>query len=175
MMITIVSGTNRKNSVSLHIANQYQTILAELGYEASILSLEELPDDFLNVALYENAGKSLEFNLLREQMNYARKLVFVIPEYNGSFPGVLKAFIDGLDRGKALTNKKAALVGISAGDQGAGIALSHIADILNYCGTHVLGYRLRIPNIGDLMTDKMITNRVYLAKLHMQAANFIEF
>jgi len=174
-MITIVSCTNRKNSVSLEIAKQYQTILAELGAEANILSLEELPEDYLNIALYENVGKSQQFNILREKMNFANKLVFIIPEYNGSFPGVLKAFIDGLDRRKALMNKKAALVGISEGDQGAGIALSHITDILNYCGTHVHGYRLRIPDIGNLMTDKVLTNQVYLAKLHKQAANFIEF
>ncbi|MDZ7606097.1 MAG: NAD(P)H-dependent oxidoreductase [Cyclobacteriaceae bacterium] len=174
-MITIVSGTNRKNSVSLHIANQYKGILSELGEESNIVSLEELPEDYLNVALYENIGKNHQFNLLREQMNNAKKLVFIIPEYNGSFPGVLKAFIDGLDRGKALTNKKAALVGISDGDQGAGIALSHITDILNYCGTHVHGYRLRIPGIGNLMTDKVITNPIYIAKMHKQAANFIEF
>jgi NAD(P)H-dependent FMN reductase len=174
-MITIVSGTNRKNAVSLQIALQYQSILTELGAEADMLSLEDLPADFLNVALYENAGKSQSFNMLREQMNKANKLVFIVPEYNGSFPGVLKAFIDGLDRGKALANKKAALVGISAGDQGAGIALSHLTDVLNYCGTHVHGYRLRIPSIGNLMTDNTITNQVFIAKLHKQAANFIEF
>ncbi len=174
-MITIVSGTNRKNAVSLYIAKQYQSILLEHGAESSILSLEEIPEDFLNVALYENVGKNQQFNLLRTMMNDTKKFVFVIPEYNGSFPGVLKAFIDGLDRGKALTNKKAALVGISAGDQGAGIALSHFTDILNYCGTHVHGYRLRIPGIGNLMTDKVITNQIYVAKLHKQAANFIDF
>jgi len=174
-MITIVSCTNRKNSVSLHVARQYQAILQTLGVDATILSLEDLPEDYLNVALYENVGKSQQFNLLRDRMNIANKLVFVIPEYNGSFPGVLKAFIDGLDRRKALTNKKAALVGISEGDQGAGIALSHFTDILNYCGTHVHGYRLRIPGIDNLMTDNVITNPNYVAKLHKQAANFIEF
>ena len=174
-MITIVSGTNRKNSVSLHVAKQYQSILSELGAESNILTLEDLPLDFLNVALYENAGGNQQFNLMRKQMNSAKKILFVIPEYNGSFPGVLKVFIDGLDRARALTDKKVALVGISAGDQGAGIALSHITDILNYCGAHVLGYRLRMPGISNLMTDKVITNQVYLAKLHKQAANFIVF
>jgi NAD(P)H-dependent FMN reductase len=108
-------------------------------------------------------------------MNRAEKLVFVIPEYNGSFPGVLKVFIDGLDRAKALTDKKSVLVGISAGDQGAGLALSHFTDILNYCGTHVLGYRLRIPKIGDKMTDNKIANPLYLEKVHTQAKKLVDF
>ena len=108
-------------------------------------------------------------------MNSATKFLFVIPEYNGSFPGVLKAFVDGLDRAKALTGKKSALVGISAGDQGAGLALSHFTDILNYCGTNVLAYRLRLPNIGNAMTDNKISNTAYLEKMHKQAEQLIEF
>ncbi len=174
-MITIISGTNRRDSVSLHIAEQYSEILRTLQVENSILSLRDLPKDYLVSALYENVGKNVQFNRIRDLMNRSVKFVFVIPEYNGSFPGVLKAFIDGLDRGKALTDKKCALIGISAGDQGAGLALSHFTDILNYCGTNVLAYRLRLPNIRDYMTDNKITDELYLAKIHKQAKKLIVF
>jgi len=174
-MITIVVGTNRNESVSLQIARQYEQILKEKNIESNILDLRELPHDYLATALYENVGKNQEFNLTRNLMNRSDKFVFVIPEYNGSFPGVLKAFIDGLDRSKALTDKKCALIGLSAGDQGAGLALSHFTDILNYCGTNVLAYRIRLPKVGDFMTDNKITNDVYLAKIHKQAQKLIEF
>lgn len=174
-MITIVVGTNRNESVSLQIARQYEQILKEKNIESNIVDLRELPHDYLATALYENVGKNQEFNLTRNLMNRSDKFVFVIPEYNGSFPGVLKAFIDGLDRSKALTDKKCALIGLSAGDQGAGLALSHFTDILNYCGTNVLAYRIRLPKVGDFMTDNKITNDVYLAKIHKQAQKLIEF
>ena len=174
-MITIVVGTNRNKSVSLQIARQYEQILKEKNIESNIVDLRELPHDYLATALYENVGKNQEFNLTRNLMNRSDKFVFVIPEYNGSFPGVLKAFIDGLDRSKALTDKKCALIGLSAGDQGAGLALSHFTDILNYCGTNVLAYRIRLPKVGDFMTDNKITNDVYLAKIHKQAQKLIEF
>lgn len=174
-MITIVVGTNRKASVSHQIAQYYSQFLIENNVENKILSLQQLPSDFINSALYENVGKNESFNLVRSQMNASKKFVFVIPEYNGSFPGVLKAFIDGLDRNKALTDKKCALVGISAGDQGAGLALSHFTDILNYCGTNVLAYKLRLPKIGDAMTDNEITNKIYLEKIHKQAKKLVEF
>lgn len=174
-MITIIVGTNRKDAVSQHIAKQYAEILGENGIQSTIFNLQDLPHDFIKSALYENVGKNEQFNLVRDLMNESTKFLFVIPEYNGSFPGVLKAFIDGLDRSKALTDKKSALVGISSGDQGAGIALSHFTDILNYCGTHVLAYRLRIPKIEEVMTDNKITNSVLLAKIHKQAQKLIEF
>lgn len=174
-MITIIVGTNRRDSVSMQIAVQYSEILSEEGKESSILNLRELPPDFIYSALYENTGKNDLFNRARDLMNQSDKFVFVIPEYNGSFPGVLKAFIDGLDRAKALTDKKCALIGISAGDQGAGLALSHFTDILNYCGTNVLAYRLRLANIADLMTDNKISNQLYLSKIQKQAKKLIEF
>ncbi len=174
-MITIISGTNRKNAVSMDVARQYSEILNEKSTENIILDLRDLPSDFIYSSLYEKAGENEHFNRAGDLMNRSEKFVFIIPEYNGSFPGVLKAFIDGLDRNKALTHKKCALVGISAGDQGAGPALSHFTDILNYCGTHVLAYRLRIPNIGNLMTDNKITHPDYLARLHKQADMLIGF
>ena len=161
-MITIIVGTNRKNSVSYAVAVQYADILSERNIESAILNLRELPADYLFSALYDNVGKNKEFNKIRDLMNRSEKFVFVIPEYNGSFPGVLKAFIDGLDRAKALTDKKCALIGLSAGDQGAGLALSHFTDILNYCGTNVLAYRIRFPKITDYMTDNRINNKIIL-------------
>lgn len=174
-MITIIVGTNRKESVSGQIAVQYAEALKKEGVESAILDLSELPSDFIYSALYENAGKNEQFNRARDLMNQSNKFVFVIPEYNGSFPGVLKAFIDGLDREKALTDKKCALIGISAGDQGAGLALSHFTDILNYCGTNVLAYRVRLAKIAELMTDNKISDQLYLSKIHKQAIKLIEF
>ena len=41
-------------------------------------------------------------------------------------------------------DKKAALVGISSGVQGAGLALSHLTDIFNYCGMHVLAQKPKL-------------------------------
>ncbi len=173
-MITIIAGTNRKDSVSQHIATQYADILKEKGTECTVINLFDLPTDFIQSALYENAGKNEKFNEARLLMNQSEKFIFVIPEYNGSFPGVLKAFVDGLDRA-SLTDKKCALIGISAGDTGAGLALSHFTDILNYCGTNVLAYKLRLPSIGKLLTDNKVTDQTYLSKIEKQAAKLIEF
>ena len=117
-MISIICGTNRRQSVSKQIALYYQNLLHEAGSKSYILDLKELPIDFLNVALYDNAGKSKRFNTIKKKLNDSHKMVFIVPEYNGSFPGVLKTFIDALDYPDSLKNKKGALLSLSSGTQG---------------------------------------------------------
>src|SRR5690606_33055299 len=130
-MVKIIVGTNRKNSVSKIIAELYQRILAERGAETEILELENLTTDLSETALYENNGKNDRYNDFHSKVKAGTKFVFVVPEYNGSFPGILKSFIDGMTYPNTFRNKKCALVGISSGIGGGGIALSHLTDIFH--------------------------------------------
>ena len=151
-MITILAGTNRPKSRARRVANFYAAQLAELGAESQILDLAELPADFVATALYANAGTHSAFNRLAEMLNASAKLVIITPEYNGSFPGVLKAFIDGLPYPGGIQGKRAALVGLSSGGQGGLLAMSHLTDILMYLGTTVLPQRVRLPFIDKDLT-----------------------
>ena len=128
-MITIISGTNRKNANSYKIAVQYQEILKSKGFKSNIIDLEDLPQDFLTTAFYENMGKNAGFRPMMDLMKQSEKFVFIVPEYNGSFPGILKMFIDALEFPATLKNKKCALVGLSSGVQGSALAMSHLTDI----------------------------------------------
>src|SRR4051812_48645001 len=115
-MITIISATNRPNSSSLKVAKNYMQLMEKQGVELKLLSLELLPFDFILTDLYSKRSENFQ-QLLNEYIIPANKFVFMIPEYNGSFPGILKTFLDGippdLNRGK-----KAALMGISSGRAG---------------------------------------------------------
>ncbi len=174
-MITIVVGTNRQNSNSRIIADYYQTILASKGAESQVIDLVDLPDDFVANALYENNGKNEVFNRVREQVQSADKLVFVVPEYNGSFPGILKTFIDGLKYPEGLRDKKSALIGVSSGVQGGVFAMSHLTDIFNYLGMHVLALKPKLAGIERNMADGKVTNDLYNQLLEQQAEKLIEF
>lgn len=105
-MVKIIVGTNRKNSVSKVIAEIYQSILLEKGAESEILELEHLPADFLATALYENTGKNPGYNAFHDRVKEGKKFVFIVAEYNGSFPGILKSFIDGMTYPNTFRNKK---------------------------------------------------------------------
>ncbi|HEU4609088.1 MAG TPA: NAD(P)H-dependent oxidoreductase, partial [Chitinophagaceae bacterium] len=71
----IISGTNRKGSITKAIAQVYQQLLRVEGMEASLLSLENWT--FLE---RNEAFRKLE----REILQPANKFIFVAPEYNGS-------------------------------------------------------------------------------------------
>ena len=172
----IVSATNRAKSNSYILSNIYQRKLSAQGIEADILDLEKLPKDFVFTALYDQALKNPEFNIWLEKINQSQKILFVVPEYNGSFPGVLKAFIDGLDFPYSFKNKKAAMVGLSSGTQGSALALSHLTDILNYLGVHVLAEKPRLMHIeSHLNTEKVSLSKEYDLLIEEQIESFVGF
>ncbi len=174
-MITIIAGTNRKNSVSSQVAHLYQNLLEEHKCDSQIIDLAELPADFIFSALYENVGKNPAFNLYQEKLDGSDKYVFIIPEYNGSFPGVLKAFIDGMGYPSSFRNKKCALVGISSGVQGGGLALSHMTDIFNYLGMSVLALKPKLARIERNFDGEQVTDTLYNQLLEEQVQLLIEF
>ncbi|WP_046246774.1 NADPH-dependent FMN reductase [Hymenobacter terrenus] len=175
-MITLLAGTNRPNSRARRIANYYRTILTELGAESQILDLAALPADFITSALYDNAGRHPEFNRLATMLDAGPKLVIITPEYNGSFPGALKAFIDGLPYPGGIWGKKAALVGLSSGGQGGLLAMAHLTDVLMYLGTAVLPQRVRLPFINkDLNEDDGLNLELSQQLLREQATALLAF
>lgn len=165
-MISIIASTNRVPSVSLQIANYYSSILSEKGIDNEVIDLAQLPHDFAFSALYNNSGKNEVFNAIAEKIKESDKFLFVVPEYNGSFPGVLKTFIDGLPYPNPIKGKEAALTGISSGPMGTALGLSHLTDILNYLGVFVNPVKVRIPSIEkkfnstEGITDKFVSDLI---------------
>ena len=173
--IVIIVGTNRPNSMSRKIAEYYQNILAQRNTESLILDLVELPHDFTVSALYENTGKNDQFNSLKALLETTDKFIFIVPEYNGSYPGVLKAFIDGLPYPNSFSNKKAALVGLSSNMQGAAIAMSHLNDVFSYLGMNTLALRVKLAQIRSHYSDQVISNALYKELIEIQAEQMIRF
>jgi NAD(P)H-dependent FMN reductase len=174
-MIAIVIGTNRQNSLSKKVGINYQNLLKLLGEESRVIDLAELPADFAFSALYDNSGKNEIFNTFQAIVDDTQKFIFVVPEYNGSFPGVLKTFFDGLRYPDSFNNKKAALVGISAGVLGNAVGLCHLNDILSYMGADVMGLRLKLGNIKTHFDNEKFIFEAYKNFLEKQARAFIAF
>ena len=173
--ITIVSATNHKNSLTAQVADYYAGLLQARGCGNQVLKLTALPDDFTVSALYANSGKNPAFNRLKEVMEVAQKYVFIIPEYNGSFPGVFKAFIDGLKFPDTFRGKKCALVGVSKGPQGGAFAMSHLTDIFHYLRMHVHPIKPRLASIHDSQLATVLANPTYVQLLEEQAEGIIHY
>jgi len=174
-MISIVVGTNRPNSISKKIAEYYKSIFDVKNVECQIVDLIDLPTDFTRTALYENNGKNEAFNSIRDRVQASEKIVFIVPEYNGSFPGVLKSFIDGLKFPEGLKDKKAALVGVSSGIQGGVLAMAHLTDIFNYLGMNVLALKPKLSSIEKHCEDGKITNEHYIELITEQVDKLLDF
>ena len=174
-MITIISGTNRPNSNSIKVSQYYKDLLNSKGEEVEILDLTLLPADFIFSALYDNVGKIPEFNRLADIIGKTDKFIFVVPEYNGSYPGVLKAFIDGLKYPNSFKEKKCALIGIGTGVMGGALALSHLTDVLNYLGMHVYAVKPRIPKVHHIFQEGKLADEFLEKLIDSQVEGFIKF
>ena len=144
-MITIISSTNRPGSSTLKVAEYYQHKLIEKGVEASVLSLAQLPPNLIETDLY--GRRSTEFEPIQDIITNTDKFIFVIPEYNGSFPGILKVFIDACSFPESFYEKKAALVGVSSGRYGNIRGVDHFTGICNYIHLHVMPLKIHIPSV----------------------------
>ncbi|HEY9561929.1 MAG TPA: NAD(P)H-dependent oxidoreductase [Anseongella sp.] len=144
-MISIISGTNRTPNNSEIIAQIYRRILEEKGHSPQVLPLTNLPPNIIATDLYGKRSKA--FQPIQELVTATEKFIFIVPEYNGSFPGVLKVFIDACSFPESFMGKKAALVGHSTGRYGNIRGIEHFTGICHYCGLHVLPLKLHIPRV----------------------------
>ncbi|WP_295653640.1 NAD(P)H-dependent oxidoreductase [uncultured Mucilaginibacter sp.] len=173
-MVTIIAGTNRPKSSTLKVAKYYQKLLEQKGVTAHVLSLTELPDD---VIVSDQFGKrSVAFQKIQQQITDTSKFIFVIPEYNGSFPGVLKVFIDACDFPGSFYDKKSALVGISSGKYGNIRGIDHFTGVCNYMNLHVMPLKIHITNVKEeLDADADLFKEDTLKFVNEQLDKFIKF
>ena len=157
-MNLIISGTNRLGSNSLKVAKYYQHELYIKGESWDILSLEELPRDMLFSDLYGH--RSEQFTQIQDKITKSQKFIFIIPEYNGSYPGVLKTFVDACAFPTSFRDKKAILIGVSTGRYGNIRGVDHFTGVCNYMRMHVLPLKIHIPYIqhelkeGEIFSDE---------------------
>lgn len=178
-MITVISGTNRKNSECLRFATLYYEMLRESTEEdVKLLALEHIPHDWFFPEMYKQQAPSLK-RLQDEYILPAQKFVFVMPEYNGGFPGALKLFIDACTVRKYTSNfqgKKAALVGIATGRAGNLRGMEHLTGVLNYLGTIVMPNKLPISRISDLKNGEgEVIDEGTLEAMRAHGVEFVRF
>ena len=173
-MITIISSTNRTGSSTLKVAKFYQKQLLARGIDAGILSLSNLPANLIQTDLY--GKRSQEFEAIQDMVSKTDKYIFIIPEYNGSFPGVLKVFIDACDFPQSFYNKKAALVGISSGKYGNVRGIDHFTGVCHYMHINVMPLKLHISSIHkELDADDQIIKADTLKYIAEQLDKFVDF
>jgi chromate reductase, NAD(P)H dehydrogenase (quinone) len=170
----IISGTNRKGALTQIVANKYFELLSQTEQtETKLFSLENLPKD---LAFSETFGqRSPEFDtFINENITWADKYVFLIPEYNGSFPGIMKLLIDSIPP-KHFNFKKAALVGVSTGRAGNLRGIAHFSEVLNHIKINVYFDKQPISLADKLISDNELTDAATIEVLTKQIKGFLAF
>lgn len=151
-MITIIVSTNRSGSFTRSLSELIHKRLSQRNVPSQILDLRLLPQDFPYRKIENEAVPDFD-RVGLEMIGNVEKFIFVIPEYNGSFPGILKAFMDSLPT-SFWKGKKSSLVGLASGKAGALRALDHFTGVLHYLQVEVLSDKPRFPQIDKILSHE---------------------
>ena len=178
-MICIICGTNRKNSATQVFAKHYFDVMKTKSVEVQFFSLDELPLDTFNHEMYTASGMSAELKVIQEKFIYpATKFVLVLPEYNGTYPGVLKLFIDAIsvrENARNFKGKKVALVGVSDGRAGNLRGMDQVSDFMNYLGAVIMPNRLPFSQVGKLMQGRELVDADSIQLIEKHITEIINF
>lgn len=174
-MITVVCGTNRKESLSKKLAEFYtREIEKKTNATVHLIDLLELPPRFIVEEMY--GMRSEGFRPVEAQMAQSDKFLFILPEYNGSFPGIVKLFVDAFDPASVFHHKKAALAGLAAGKFGNVRGIDHFTGVLNYLQVDVLPFKVHIPRAGQQLENfSTFRNSRDGREIQNQIDQFIQF
>ena len=173
-MITVISGTNRRGGVSAQISAFVAEIYASLGADVDLLDLAELPLETLSPDAYvEKPPRVLDFI---DQILASSGLVVIVPEYNGSMPGVLKLFIDMLPFPESFEDRPVSYIGLAAGQFGGLRPVEHLQQVFGYRNALNFPRRVFIPAVGSVVkAEGGLYASDYADRLREQAQAFLAY
>lgn len=172
--IRIISGTDRPGSNAKRISEYLQKKYRQQGVTAGIIDLRNFPLEKVSGGRYGEEIPAVDQFV--DQAVIADGLVIVCPEYNGSYPGILKLFIDYFPFPESLHKKPIALVGEANGSFGALRAVEQLQQVIGYRNAHIFPERVFIPRVNDNFdTEEGIKDSFQQELLESQIENFVPF
>ena len=109
--------------------------------------------DVLQVQLpVDDAGEGIKDEKVSALLAKADGLVIVSPEYNHSFPGLLKHMLDGYL--KEYIHKAAGVVGVSAGPFGGARGIQDLLPVLRELGLVSIFWDVNIGNVSQVFDER---------------------
>ena len=171
LSIPVILGTTRKGRMSAHAA---RFIVGQIekrdGIKTELIDISKLPMPV------DDAGEAIKDPAFSERMAMADALVIVTPEYNHSFPGLLKHILDSCL--KEYIHKAAGIVGVSAGPFGGVRAIQDLIPVIRELGLVNIFWDVNFGNVskvfdesGNLLdqafiarADKFLNELIWMAK-----------
>jgi NAD(P)H-dependent FMN reductase len=127
LFIPVMLGTTRKGRASENVAKfVFREVQKRDGVETELIDIRDLrfPSD--------DAGEAIKDSKFSEAMMRADGLVIVSPEYNHSYPGLLKHVLD--TNLKEYIHKAVGICGVSAGGFGGTRMIQALVPVLRELG-----------------------------------------
>lgn len=173
MHIVVVCGTNRDGALSRMLATEAAECYRELGHDVDLLDMNELPSEALLPTAYKDQAENVKALVAR--FLKAEGAVFVVPEYNGSYPGVLKLFVDMLPFPEGFDSRPCAFIGLAAGQFKGLRAVEHFQQVAGYRNAHLYPRRLFIGDSFKQFVDGKLSDDELSKRLREQSAGFAKF
>ena len=172
--ILVISGTNRPNANTLRMARVVERHYQAAGIPTNFYDLADMPHELFSPHAY--ATKPPAWGPVQQRVLAAAGLHVVTPEYNGSFPGVLKYFIDMLKFPESFERKPVAFVGVANGTWGALRAVEQLQLVFGYRNAYVYPDRVFVPAAREkLSADGRMIDPAIDERVARQARGFGEF
>lgn len=172
-MIEIISGTDRPNSYTKKVSDYVAQIYREHHKAVGLIDLCDLKmTDVAGGDYYKGAQGT--FKAAEERVHQADGLVIVVPEYNGSFPGSLKLFIDYWRYPATFEFRPVAFIGLG-GRWGGLRPVEHLQQALGYRNAYIFPHRVFLSNIKNMFKDGKVDDSLVHELLQTQARDFYKF
>jgi NAD(P)H-dependent FMN reductase len=173
-MISVISGTIRAGNNTLKVARHVAEVYKGLGEEVELLDLAKLPPEAFTEGVFKEKPAPLE-EAFTDKVLASDGIVVVVPEYNGSFPGILKHFVDLLPFPQSFDCRPVAFIGLAGGYYGALRAVEQLQMVFAYRNAYLFNRRVFIPSAYKVfdeegaIIDEELQERIQLQSVKFQA------
>lgn len=144
--IPVILGTARKGRASEHAARLFTDLLNRRAGVTSVLI------DIANVSMpVDDAGEAIKDPAFAKAITEADGLVIVSPEYNHSFPGLLKHVLDSCL--SEYIHKAVGIVGVSAGGFAGARVIQGLLPVVRELGLATIFWDVNIGSVGKVFTE----------------------
>lgn len=149
--ILVFAGSTRRDSFNRKLARQAAEALKSTGANVTYAELREYPMPLYDGDMEAQQGLPAAAKAFKDLVRAHDALLIASPEYNGSFPALIKNAIDWVSRPEAgekhlgaLSGKTAAIISASPGAGGGRRGLRHLRELLEMTGVHVIAEQLSV-------------------------------
>ena len=147
LFIPVVLGTARQGRESEHAARfVFEQTRKRAGVETEFIDVRSLP------MRLDDAGEQMKDPAFSATIERCDGLLIVTPEYNHSYPGLLKHALDM--NLKEYIHKAVGICGVSAGSFGGARVIEHLLPVMRELGLVTIFEDVNFGKIGTLFDER---------------------